>query len=226
MLGSFKTLIHFAAKGDWEMIAYLTKAKLRRVDLTPASLDELALPEDRSHHHLNSGGSYLARVLRTLSISPSDTVVDVGCGKGGAILTLARFPFARVAGIELSERAVSIARENLRKMGIEKSTIYHCDAAHFAEYDRYTHLYMAHPFPASVLAETLNTVVSSLSRRPRRLVLIYLNSLSHDAIVGESHDTIVAAGFEKLSEFQGEWGPIMVYQAGSLGHSQKMVSPT
>jgi SAM-dependent methyltransferase len=203
-LDSLKTLLRFAAKGDWEMIAYLGEAKLRGVDLGPANLDELALPQDRSYHHVNTGGSYLSRVLRTLPITPSDLVVDVGCGKGGAMLTLAKFPFARVDGIELSERAVSIARENLRKMGIEKSTIYHCDAARFTDYDRYNYLYMGHPFPAAVLAETLKIVESSLVRRPRGMVLIYSNSLSHD--------TIIASGFGKLSEFPGEWGPTMVYK--------------
>jgi len=200
---SLKTMVRFARMGDWEMIAYLAHAKLRRVDLGPASHEQLDIPEGRSHHHLNSGGSHVARVLRTLAISPGDTVLDVGCGKGGALITLSKFPFARVDGLDLSEPAVAIARENLGKVGLTRCTIYQCDAAQFPDYDRYNFLYMFHPFPAAILAEVLQAVRVSLARRPRKLVLIYVNCLSHD--------TIVAAGFKKISEFVGEWGPTMVF---------------
>lgn len=98
---SLKTALRLAVKADWGMIAFLAKAKVRRVDLAYASLDELGLSSDRSHDHGNSGGPSLALVLESLSISSSDMALDVGCGKAGAILTLARFPFARVDGIEL-----------------------------------------------------------------------------------------------------------------------------
>jgi SAM-dependent methyltransferase len=205
---SLRTALRLAVKADWGMIIFLAKAKVRQVDLAYASLDELGLSSDRSHDHGNSGGPSLARVLKSLSISSSDMALDVACGKAGAILTLAQFPFARVDGIELSERAVSIARQNLRKMGIEKTTIYHCDAARFTEYDRYTQLYMYHPFPEPVLAETLNVVLDSLLRCPRKLVLIFHNPVFHA--------TILAAGFRKVSEFPGPLCPMAVYRAEAL----------
>ncbi len=187
------------------MISFLAVAKWRRLDLAFATQEELGTSSDRSLAYANSGGPHLARVLETLSISPSDTALDIGCGKGGAILTLAKFPFSRVDGVELSERAVSIARENLRKMGIGNSTIYHCDATQFPEYDRYTHLYAYQPFPEPVMAETMRQVANSLLRRPRKLVLIYY--------FPEWHSTIVAAGFQKVAEFAVPLGPIAVYQA-------------
>ena len=186
------------------MISFLAVAKWRHLDLAYASQDELGISSHRSLAYANSGGPHLAGVLKTLSISPSDTALDIGCGKGGAILTLAKFPFARVDGLDLSERAVSIAKENLRKMGIENSTIYHCDATRFPDYDRYTHLYLYQPFPEPVMAETMQQVADSLLRRPRKLVIIYY--------FPEWHSTLVAAGFQKVSEFPVPLGPIAVYQ--------------
>ena len=204
MLHSLKTFLYLARQRDWGMIAFLGKAKWHRVDLAYASLDDLGLTSERSHDHGNSGGPCLERVLDSLSISSSDVALDIGCGKAGAMLTFAKFPFASVDGIELSERAVAIARDNLRKMGIRKATIFHCDAAKFTDYDRYTHLYLFHPFPEPVMAETLRLITDSLSRRPRELVLIYHNPLFHTMVTD--------AGFQKVSEFPGPRCPIAVYQ--------------
>src|SRR3990167_1972630 len=57
-----------------------------------------------------SGNKYLRTVLDNLAISSNDAIIDVGCGKGSAMCIMLEFPFWRVAGIELSQRIVDIAR--------------------------------------------------------------------------------------------------------------------
>jgi hypothetical protein len=122
---------------------------------------------------------------------------------GGAMLTMAKFPFDRIDGLELSTQLVEIANRNLRRMGVTRSHIYHMDAADFTDYDRYSFLYLYHSFPLLVLEPVLANVRASLVRRPRRVLLIYRNPTFEAAVLG--------SGFSRLREFQECIPPCTVY---------------
>ncbi len=211
MIASLLTLLRLARDRDWRMIVYLAKAKWRGLDLKYAGLEEIGLSEHRALFYADSGGPALERVLNSLSIAPADDALDIGCGKGGAILTFAQYPFRRVDGVELSERLIAVARENLRRMGTKRSTIYHCDAAVFPDYARYTFLYMFHPFPEEVIAETMRRIADSIEARLRKVTLIYNNPVAHS--------TVVAAGFRKTAELSGQFTPLLVYVADPVEKS-------
>ena len=175
------------------MMVYLAKVKWHGLDLKYVGLPDLGLSQERSEFYVNSGGPFLDRVLNTLRIAPSDQAIDIGCGKGGAIFTLAKYPFARVDGLELSTEMIAVARENLKRMAVSRSTIYHGDAGEFCDYDRYTFFYLYNPFPALVMSQTLRHIANSLNKRPRNVVLIYCNPVCHSLVV--------EAGFRKIAEF-------------------------
>src|SRR5271155_952484 len=131
----------------WRLLPYRLKMAHRGIDLSGANPADLGLSEDRSAGHRDSGGPDLEKILKKLSISQSDRVLDIGCGKGGAMLTLAKYPFERVDGLELSPRLVQIAQHNLGRMRISNAEIFSCDAAAFDGLDRDNYFYMYNPFP-------------------------------------------------------------------------------
>ncbi|KRQ97133.1 class I SAM-dependent methyltransferase [Bradyrhizobium valentinum] len=47
-----------------------------------------------------SWNKYVVRLLKDLHINNQDAILDIGCGKGSAMLAMLKFPFARVDGIE------------------------------------------------------------------------------------------------------------------------------
>lgn len=51
-----------------------------------------------------------AAALASWGSTPRGTVVDAGCGSGGAALLLAEVGAARIVGVEVSERALAVAR--------------------------------------------------------------------------------------------------------------------
>src|SRR5574339_916915 len=53
-----------------------------------------------------------------LEIGPQDTVIDVGCGSGVLSFVAARLGARHVIGIDLSEEAVEVARENAERLGL------------------------------------------------------------------------------------------------------------
>src|SRR2546421_7117619 len=110
---------------------YLVKQKLRGIDLNGTNDEESGDPE-RGFFYSDSGGPELERVLGTLHLSKSDAVIDMGCGKGGAMITLAEF-FGRVDGVEYDADLAQVGRQNMERLGLRRSTIYHCDASAFVD---------------------------------------------------------------------------------------------
>jgi SAM-dependent methyltransferase len=182
-------------RGDprsWKYLAYELNMFCRGIDLTGASQQCSGISEERSYGYRDSGGPDLDKLLRTLSISSSDTVLDLGCGKAGAMLTLAKYPFARVDGVELSPQLAHIGRLNLQRFRLSHARIFCCDAAEFRDLDLYTYFYLYNPFPETVMRPVLENMVSSLGRRSRKVTVIYKNSLLDHLVVG--------AGLRKVAE--------------------------
>jgi SAM-dependent methyltransferase len=59
------------------------------------------------------------------------TFVDLGCGKGRALLVAARMGFGRVVGVEFARELVDVARDNLIRMGVANGTVIAADAAEY-----------------------------------------------------------------------------------------------
>lgn len=201
----FRNLLFMLLTGQWRVALWRLKLHRRGVDLSMVTLDELGLDPAGARDYSNSGGPRLARILKKMDIPREARAIDMGCGKGGAMITLARY-FGRVDGLELCERLIPIARENLRKAGARNQTqIFSGDAAEFTNFDPYTHIYLSNPFPCAVMRRVLQHVLESVARRPRELTIIYW--LPVDAALLEE------MGFQKVREFRHRALPVKVYQA-------------
>ncbi len=181
--------------------------RARGLDFAPATPAELGLDPARAYGMANSGGVALERVLATLRPTPADGAIDLGCGKGSALVSLARFPFGRRAGIDLSPDLVRIARRNLRRLGLRDVQLAGADAGSFTGLDPFTLVYLFNPFPAPVVAQVMDNLARSLRRAPRALTIVYKNPL-HEA-------EVLATGlFERRAVFlSGRFKPFVVYAA-------------
>jgi hypothetical protein len=181
-------------RGEWREFIFRIRVHIQNIDLRNTYLDELDLPEDRCHYYANSGGPHLDKVLRAMKITPQDSVVDFGSGKGGALITFSRYPFARIAGVEIAPGLVEIARTNLAKLHIENVSMYVCDASDFTDLDGYNYFYFFSPFPAAVMSAVIRNICNSLACNPRKATVIYFNPECHDAVV-------TGSPFVKTNEF-------------------------
>jgi SAM-dependent methyltransferase len=183
--------------------AHIVLMWLKGVDLRGVSTGHLGLDEQRSSQYVDSGGADLDAVFRTFEISPKDALLDIGCGKGGTLITLSRYPFAHVDGLEISPYLVQIARRNLIRLQINKARVFCSCAEDFRDLDDYTYLYMYHPFLEPVMKHVLEHVCASFRRRPRRLTLVYKNPVCDTLVVG--------AGFSPLKDFSHSTDLFRVY---------------
>ena len=189
-----KNALSLLFRGEWRQCFFRVRLHLQKIDLRNVYLDELNLSAERSHYYANSGGLHLEKVLRELKITPRDAILDFGSGKGGALIAFSKFPFGKIAGVELSPELVAIAKDNLKKLSIHNITMTVSDAADFTDLDGYNYFYFFSPFPCSVMAAVMQNIGSSLIARPRKAVIIYFNPECHAAVVADSP-------FRKVMEF-------------------------
>lgn len=149
-------------------------------------LEQLGLAAGDRVRYEPSGWLDLRRVLKPRDVGPEDVFVDFGSGKGRVLLQAARYPFARVVGVELSAELNRSAQANLDAMrdafragGAELVT---ADVLDFAIPDDLTVAYLYNPFRGEVFQTVIERLIESVDRNPRRVRLIYRTPLEHERL--------------------------------------------
>jgi SAM-dependent methyltransferase len=131
--------------------------------------------------HAPSTVRTLRSLLGALPIAYQDSVfVDLGSGKGRALLVAAELPFKRCIGIERSHALHEIAQANLRGYRggalrcpqVEPQCL---DATDFEFPDEPCVIYMFNPFPRGVLERIAVNLERSYQRGPRFITVIYMH---------------------------------------------------
>lgn len=110
------------------------------------------------------------------------TFIDLGSGKGRALLMAADYPFRRIMGIELLPQLHRVAKENIAKYKSDSQQCFaiECllgDARQFDFPPEPTVLYLFNPLPESGLATVISNLEHSLQLHPRPVFVVYHNPL-------------------------------------------------
>ncbi|MDE1154910.1 MAG: class I SAM-dependent methyltransferase [Acidobacteriaceae bacterium] len=118
--------------------------------------------------------------------------LDVGAGKGRAMLLASQLPFLRVEGIELNEELAAIARKNIAIWNEDNSAealapllLHQADATVQPLPAEATLAFLFHPFESRLLKRFLRHVERSVSSGGQSFDLIYANA-EHDSVL--DHD--------------------------------------
>lgn len=120
----------------------------------------------------------------------SFTFVDIGSGKGRALLMAAEHPFRRVIGVELLPQLHAIAEQNIRSFDHGKQqageVVSLCmDAADFEFPAEPLIVFLFNPLPEHALALVLSRLGESLDRRPRTAYAIYHNPVLEHVLAND-----------------------------------------
>jgi SAM-dependent methyltransferase len=108
------------------------------------------------------------------------TFVDIGAGKGRALMLACHYGFGEVLGVEISPHlhavaAANLSRYNARGRVCRKARALLQDATTFVFPLVPLVIYMNHPFCRPVLEQVLLNLGRSLASHPRPLWLVYIN---------------------------------------------------
>jgi predicted RNA methylase len=166
----------------------------------------------------------LAGALSNLSIQFQEYVfVDLGSGKGVAVLSASLFPFKHIVGIEWSARVARIARENARKFTHPQQV---CRSIELLDGDATAYelpheplvIFMYNPFREPLVRRFVDNLRRSLEQCPRHVVIVYYNPMCKQLFE--------EAGFLQKVEVAGDralvatYESIVVAQTGALRMTQ------
>jgi len=106
--------------------------------------------------------------------------LDLGCGKGRALILALNAGFRKVIGVELSETLCGVCRSNVeryrrRRPGKGTARVVCADVSDYAIPDDVTFLFFANPFGRHVFEKVFIQVEQTLQRNPRALTFVYVN---------------------------------------------------
>jgi SAM-dependent methyltransferase len=133
-----------------------------------------------------TSGRLIRDILRRIPIAAHQfAFVDLGCGKGRALLVASEFPFAKIVGVELSSELHAIARRNIELyrpavQPCRNFELCHENAAAFAFPAVPLVLFMFNPFGEETIRHVLENLALSLRSAPRQAFFVYVNDRTVD----------------------------------------------
>jgi len=178
-----KNAITLLGRGEWREFLIRLRISLGHIDLQH---DPTETDSERTHYYADSGGLEFDKIISNFNITSRDAIVDYGSGKGGILISLSKYPFSKITGVEIDPELVEIAKSNIRKLNITNVEIKCCDAAEFKQLQEYNYFYFFDPFPCSVMQDVIDNIKKSILDQPRKVTIIYLNPSCHDIIEASS----------------------------------------
>jgi SAM-dependent methyltransferase len=129
----------------------------------------------------------LRRLVRPDEVREDDVFLDLGAGLGRTVLMAARYPFARVIGVELSERLTARAQRNVAACRLRPRCgdieVVNADIVDYRVPDDVSVVYLFNPVRGPLFDVAVQQLIESVDRRPRHIRLIYRNPVEHERLM-------------------------------------------
>jgi SAM-dependent methyltransferase len=150
----------------------------------------LAAHTDSNYYEATPARPFL-RLLKSLPLDSLSnyTFIDLGCGKGLALVLAAKDGFKRVVGLELDPQLLESARINVhsfRKRVCTSSSVelIRADAVRYKFPPEPTVVFLFNPFGEQTMREVARNIQQSLEEERRPLIVAYINPL-HEHVFDE-----------------------------------------
>lgn len=143
-------------------------------DMQSPSLKDAEFYEPIKHSHFRS-------MLGELDLDLADyTFIDLGAGKGRALMFAADYPFKQIIGVEFSAILFQMMEKNIqqfvRKTGkSDNFQVYCADAAEFELPQSPIVLYLFNPFRGQVMQSVIDRIEDMVKNTPFPIYILYRN---------------------------------------------------
>lgn len=137
-------------------------------------------------HYAPTSPKYFKEMMSHLNIRHEQfTFVDIGCGKGLALLLASVYPFRRIIGVEFSDELVAIASRNLVAYVGEPQQCkdIQCLCMDAVEYEfpwERLVIYFYNSFKGELLKQFAANIAHTIADHPRDVFIIYNNPTEPD----------------------------------------------
>lgn len=155
--------------------------------------------------------------LPVRSVGPDDVFIDIGSGKGRAVLVAAvDYPFGRVIGVELTRELHETAERNMAaaagKLRAGKVELVRADVREYRIPDDVTVVFLNNPVRGSIFVSVLDSISASQKRRPRPMRLIYHNPAEEEALLATGEWRKVRTIMRRRQRANWPFGATTIYE--------------
>jgi SAM-dependent methyltransferase len=157
---------------------------------------------------------FRAGIQRWKASVPPDTLssysfIDIGSGKGRAVMLASEQPFRQVIGVDINPGLADTAAQNLKKwqhLGHSRCPVYLLtqDAAAFTFPDGPCALYMYNPFAAHVVKQIIQNIERQFEHRSGQLDVLYFKPVAAALFDAHPRFTLLWSGILPLSQEDSE----------------------
>ncbi len=168
-----------------------------------------------AYFYVATTASVIYEILDALAQPPDAfAFVDMGSGKGRALLVASEFAFAKIVGIELSSQLHGVAEENIKRYNPASQKCrqfeLHCmDVVDYRYGPEPVVLFLFDPFGRETLKSVVANLEASLRANPRDAYVVYIYPQFEDVLQASSALRKVGAGGPPLRP----WSRYVVYRA-------------
>jgi SAM-dependent methyltransferase len=156
-------------------------------------LDRLAIDGDNKLHGCRYEAVNLSAFRKALSFVDESlsgfSFIDLGCGKGFALILAAEYGFEKLIGVEFSPQLAAACRANLgrvfgRRAGRQIDfEVLEADVTEYRLPPGDKVVFMFNPFDASVVRDTFENVRATVAARPEDTTyVVYVNAAHRDVL--------------------------------------------
>jgi SAM-dependent methyltransferase len=141
-----------------------------------------------AYFYVPTTASLIYEILNSLALQPDTfAFVDMGSGKGRALLVASEFPFAKVVGIELSPHLHEIAEDNIKRFSpaSQPRTAFNLHCMDVVDYEYGPEpvvLFLFDPFGRETLRSVVANLEASLKEKPREAYVVYVYPQFEDVL--------------------------------------------
>lgn len=140
-------------------------------------LDIPAQVKALAHEYRASKAAPMRKLLEAAELPENKVFLDMGCGKGKALMIAADYGCQKLIGVEYSPTLCERARDNLQARLKNRPEVafevVQGDAAEYEFRDDENVIYFYNPFAAPIARSVLRSLERSLQRVPRQVWLLY-----------------------------------------------------
>jgi SAM-dependent methyltransferase len=150
------------------------------------------------------------------------TFVDLGCGKGRALVLASEFPFREIVGVEISEEMVAQARRNIAVVKAKypqrpKIEVVQGDALLFPLPQGDLVVFLFHPFHRELVSTMLARLEEAAQGGEREMFIIYENPVYGDVIdaapwLQRCYSKKVPYAVEEIDYSLGDGEPVAIWR--------------
>jgi hypothetical protein len=107
-------------------------------------------------------------LIKKLNINETNSIIDIGSGRGLALSIFGLFPFKKITGVEINESEYRICLNNLNNLNLNNISVLNLNILDYKNLGDYNYVFLYNPFGI----ETLEKIIMKL---PRETTLIFKN---------------------------------------------------